>query len=370
MSTSTPALSLLAQDDTENLTRKNMSLWKRRIVLVGLPVLAGCLCALAWWCFVGRFYEQTDDAYIKADSVSISSKIGGYVEDVLISDNQTVRKGEPLLRLDSRQYRVAIDKSLANIANLEAGKVQVEAHMSQLEAQVIQATAQQRVARLAAEHADSELARYQPLVKAGASTRQQLDERENARQQAYAQLQALDAGVKVAQAKLVESRAQHQAYVAQLEGAKADLQRNKLDLEDTVLRSTQDGQVGDLGVRAGQFIQPGGRLMSIVPLRHVYVIANFKETQVGGMRKNQPVRVHIDAFPGKTFTGYVDSFAPSTGSEFALLPPENATGNFTKIVQRVPVRIRLDNLTLPAAVIPGLSVSVEVNTHEKQADHG
>lgn len=344
--------------------------WKKRIFLVGFPVFASCLCAMVWWYADGRYDEQTDDAYIKADSVSISSKIGGYVDDVLITDNQSVRKGEPLLRLDSRQYRAAIDKSVANIASLEAGEVQVEAQMAQLDAQLIQAGAQQRVARIAAEHADSELARYQPLVKLGASTRQQLADLENTRQQAYAQLQSLDAGVKVAQAKLVESRAQRQAYVAQLQGARADLQRNNLDLEDTVLRSTQDGQVGDLGVRAGQFIQPGGRLMSIVPTRHVYVIANFKETQVGRMRKNQPVSLHIDAFPGQTFKGYIDSFAPGTGAEFALLAPENATGNFTKVVQRVPVRIRLDNQALPETIIPGLSVSVDVDTHEKQADHG
>lgn len=343
---------------------------KRRILLVAVPVIIGCICASAWWYLQGRYIEKTDDAYIKADSVAISSKIGGYVEDVPVSDNQNVRKGDVLVRLDSRQYRAAIDKTQATIASLQANEAQAQAQMSQLDAQLAQAVAQQQAARLAAQHADSEWARYQPLVKVGASTAQQLAERDSTRQQAYAQLHAMDAAVKAAQAKVVESRAQRQVWAAELQGARADLQRNQLDLEDTVLCSTQDGQVGDLGVRPGQVIQPGGRLMSVVPLNHVYIIANFKETQVGNMRQNQPVRVHIDAFPEKVFTGHVDSFAPGTGAEFALLPPENATGNFTKIVQRVPVRIRFDTPVLPSTIIPGLSVSVDIDTHGGDDNHG
>ena len=324
----------------------------------------------AWWIVNGWYIEETDDAFIKADSVSISSKIGGYVEEVLVTDNQGVRKGEPLLRLDSRHSHAAIDKKVADIARFEADKAQVQAQIAQLEAQLIQADVQQQAARLAAQHAENEWARYQPLVKTGATTPQQLADRDNARQQAWAQLHALEAGVKAARAKIVECHAEEQGYEAQLQGAKADLQSSNLDLEDTVLQSMQDGTVGDVGVRAGQYIQAGSRLMSIVPTKSIYVIANFKETQVGRMQPNQPVRLHIDAFPGKTFAGHIESLAPATGSEFALLPPENATGNFTKVVQRVPVRIRFDKQNMPSTMMTGLSAKVEVDTRQEPQHHG
>lgn len=358
----------LTQGDGEHASTGGVGR-KRRILRMAFLVLIVFAGICAWWIVNGWYIEETDDAFIKADSVSISSKIGGYVEEVLVTDNQMVHEGVPLLRLDSRHSHAAIDKKLADIAKLEAGKAQVQAQIAQLEAQLKQADVQQQAASLAAQHAENEWARYQPLVKTGATTPQQLADRNNARQQAWAQLHALEAGVKAAQAKIVECHAQQQGYDAQLQGARADLQSSNLDLDDTVLQSKLDGKVGDLGVRVGQFIQAGSRLMSIVPTKSIYVIANFKETQVGRMRQNQPVRLYIDAFPGKTFAGHIESLAPSTGSEFALLPPENATGNFTKVVQRVPVRIRFDKQNMPSSVITGLSVRVEVDTSQEPQNH-
>jgi len=342
----------------------------RVLILVGLVAAIGAVGWVSYWLTTGRFLENTEDAYVKADSVTISPKVGGYVEQVLVTDNQMVKKGDPLVRLDSRQYQAVSDKAAASVANLRAGLAQVRAQIVQQEAQLAQSQAQQQEEKLTAQHATEEWMRYQPLVRSGASTDEQLAQLNYSRKQALVQLRASDATVQAAEGRVAEGREQLQAMQAQLRGAEAQLRSNKLDLDDTTLRSTLDGQVGDRGVRPGQLVQPGTRLMSIVPVSHLYVVANFKETQVGGMRIGQPVRLRIDALPGQVLMGTVDSFSPGTGSEFALLPPENATGNFTKIVQRVPVRIRFVTQGLPPVVVPGLSVSAEVDTHGKGPRHG
>lgn len=334
----------------------------RVLNLLGLLVVVGAAGWGTYWFTTGRYLQDTEDAYVKADSVTVSPKVGGYVEEVLVADNQLVKKGDPLVRLDNRQYQAITDKAAANVANLQAGLEQVEAQIAEQQAQLTQAQAQLQVAQLAADHAANEWNRYKPLVRTGASTAEQLAQLQNSRQQAAVQLRASQSAVQAAQARVTGSRAQAQAMQAQLKGAQADLRRDQLDLDDTVLRSTLDGKVGDRGVRIGQLVQPGTRLMSIVPVGQVYVTANFKETQVGHMQIGQSVRLRVDALPDQTFSGEIDSFSPGTGSEFALLPPENATGNFTKIVQRVPVRIRFTGQPLPSAVIPGLSVHAEVDT--------
>lgn len=341
----------------------------RVLNLVGCLVLSALAGWVGYWYVTGRHLQETEDAYVKADSVTVAPKVGGYIEAVLVSDNQLVKKGDPLVRLDNRQYQAIIDKATASVANLQAGLSQMQAQIEQQEAKLAQTLAQQQVSRLAVQHARHEWSRYQPLARTGASTTEQLAQLDNTRQQAEAQLQANEAAVKAARSLVSGSRAQLQALQAQLAGARADLRHDQLDLEDTVLRSTLDGKVGDKGVRLGQLVQPGSRLMSIVPVQALYVVANFKETQIGHMQIGQPVRLRIDALPDQVFQGTVESFSPGTGSEFALLPPENATGNFTKVVQRVPVRIRFAAGELPGTVIPGLSVRAEVDTRVQGVHH-
>lgn len=331
-----------------------------------LACLAIVLVAIAaWslrWAVYGRFQESTEDAYVKADSMTVAPKVGGYVEQVYVQDNQWVRKGDPLVRLDNRQYQASQDKAQAAIAADRADIDRAAADIGQQQAQLDQARAQLDAARVSARHADEEWRRYQPLAVTGAATGEKLSELKNSRDQGAANLAAAAATVQAAEKRLAASKAQVEAARAQLKVAQADMRRSSLDVGDTLLRSAMDGKVGDRGVRVGQLVQPGTRLMTIVPMERLYVIANFKETQIGRMRIGQPVRLHVDALPGLEIRGRVESFSPGTGSEFALLPPENATGNFTKIVQRVPVRIRLEQHDRNSPLMPGLSVNAEVDT--------
>ncbi|ARP90753.1 multidrug ABC transporter permease [Bordetella genomosp. 9] len=338
---------------------------RRRLFMLGAG-LAALIAALAWgahWWLVGRFIESTDDAYLQADSVTVAPKVSGYVTQVYVADNQAVQPGDPLVRLDDRQYRAALDQAQATIAAREADIARARAEIEQQNANVAQAEAQARVARLNAQHAQAEVQRYRPLAATGAETSERLANLTNQRDQALATQAANEAAVRAARAQIAVSTAQIAQAEAQLAAARASARQASLDLQDTVVRATLAGTVGDRTVRVGQFVQPGTRMMTLVPVQDVYLEANFKETQIGRMRAGQPVTLHVDALPGADLHGVVDSFAPGTGAQFALLPPENATGNFTKIVQRVPVRIRVQaDARTRALLLPGLSVTAEVDT--------
>ncbi|MCX4161865.1 MULTISPECIES: HlyD family secretion protein [Paraburkholderia] len=337
----------------------------RRTLLIGLGIVA-LIVATVWlarWWTVGRFIETTDDAYLQADSVTVAPKVAGYVTEVYVADNQVVKPGDPLVHLDARQYQVALDQALATVDARNADIARAQAEIKQQQANIEQAQAQQQVARVSARHASDEVQRYAPLVATGAETSERLAELTSTRDQAAATLTANAAAVDAARTQIASTNAQLAQARAQLEAAQASAQQSRLDLENTIVRSVLGGKIGDRSVRVGQYVQPGTRMLTVVPVQSTYLEANFKETQIGHMRVGQPVEMHIDALPGQTLHGVVDSFSPGTGSQFALLPPENATGNFTKIVQRVPVRIRIDTGPETRSVLlPGLSVSVEVDT--------
>ncbi len=332
------------------------------IVIGLLALIAAAVWGTRWWT-VGRFIESTDDAYLQADSVTVAPKVSGYVTDVYVADNQSVPAGAPLVRLDTRQYQVALDQAQATIDARAADIQRAQADILQQHANIAQAQAQAQVARVSAQHARDEVQRYAPLAATGAETSERLSELTSTRDQAQATLAANLAAVASAQTQIAATIAQIAQARAQLEAAKASAQQSRLDLDDTVVRSALAGKVGDRTVRVGQYVQPGTRMLTVVPVQSTYIEANFKETQIGRMRIGQPVTLHVDALPGADLHGVVDSFAPGTGSQFALLPPENATGNFTKIVQRVPVRVRVDTGPETRSVLlPGLSVTVEVDT--------
>jgi membrane fusion protein, multidrug efflux system len=337
----------------------------RRTVLIILGVAAlvvGAVWLGRWWT-VGRFIESTDDAYLQADSVTVAPKIAGYVTDVYVADNQVVKPGDPLVRLDTRQYQVALNQALATIDARKADIERAQAEIKQQQASIAQALAQQQVARVSAQHAADEVKRYAPLVATGAESSEHLAELTSTRDQANATLTANAAAVDSARSQIGSVTAQLVQAKAQLEAAQASAQQSQLDLDNTVVRSVLGGKVGDRTVRVGQYVQPGTRMLTVVPVQNTYLLANFKETQVGRMRVGQPVELRVDALPGHTLHGVVDSFSPGTGSQFALLPPENATGNFTKIVQRVPVRIRIETgAETRSVLLPGLSVNVDVDT--------
>ncbi len=351
-------------DESTQLRQSRTPVKKLLLGGLGLAALVGAALWGAHWWSVGRFIESTNDAYLQADSLSVAAKVSGTVSEVYVTDNQTVSVGQPLVRLDVRPYQAAREKAEAAIRAAEADIARGEAELEQHSASIAQVQAQLEGENANEQYAAAQVKRYAPLAQSGAETQERMAELRNALRQASAQRAAQAAALNVAQRQLHTQRAAIEQARAQLASAQASTRQSQLDEQDTVVYSTLAGRVGSRSVRVGQYLQPGTRLMTIVPLTEVYLTANFKETQIERMHPGQPVAVHIDAWPGVAFEGEVESLSPGTGSQFALLPSNNATGNFTKIVQRVPVRIRLK--ASPDASIewmPGLSATVDVDTH-------
>ncbi|MFK0091880.1 HlyD family secretion protein [Pseudomonas sp. NPDC090592] len=343
-------------------------------VLLSLGAIAG-FAALGWgghWYWVGQYIETTDDAYLQADSMTVAPKVGGYIAEVLVADNQQVEAGQPVARLDHGNYQAAADQSAATVQARQADVARAQADLAQQDASIAQAKAELGGAEADLRHARGQVQRYAPLARSGAETQERLADLTNEQSRASATLTAKQAALRAAQVKVGTLQAQLQQAQAQLAVSQASARQSDIDLQDTVLTSPIAGRVADRSVRVGQFAQPGTRLMTIVPVQSLYLTANFKETQIGAMRPGQTVTVHVDALPGQDLTGHIDSLSPGTGAQFALLPPSNATGNFTKIVQRVPVRIVLDiPEAMRPALVPGLSVTVDVDTRTGPgAQHG
>ncbi len=326
--------------------------------VAGVAILVG---GLFWWADRQAF-EKTDNAFVQADTVNVSPQVSGYVVEVLVSDNQRVEAGQVLARIDPTTFQARLDQAIANADALEAAITAVDDRAALEQAMIAQRVAGLASARAEASRSDADLRRYGDLAEKGWVSDQKLSAvRANAAQStaSVAQAQAaLDAERRSAES-LGSAKAQ---TIAQAAAARAAVQQARLDLERTVIRAPVAGVVGARSVRIGQLVQPGVTLMSVVPLGKAFVVANFKETQLARLRIGQPVEIKADAFGGASIKGVVESFAPATGAEFALIPVENAVGNFTKIAQRVPVRIAVDRReTLAGALRPGLSVEVKVD---------
>jgi membrane fusion protein (multidrug efflux system) len=336
-----------------------------RIVLLILVLIAAIAggSALGYHLLIGQYFQDTDDAYLHADSVTVSPKVGGYVTEVLVRDNEDVRAGQPLVIIDSRDYRAQADQYEAQISVAEANVDSIRAQIKEQEATIAQALAQSNAATDNAGYAEREASRYAPLVAAGAEKVETLESKRNDARQTKNQAAAQRAVLQSAQRRVASLEAQVRQAQAQAQSARAQLHAAQVNLSATTIVASVDGRVGDKTVQVGQYVQTGARMMDIVPLSGLYATANFKETQLGRVRIGQPVELTIDALPGVTLYGTVESLSPGTGSEFSLLPPQNATGNFTKIVQRVPVRIALDATPEARAVlVPGMSVTAEIDT--------
>ncbi|MBB5709902.1 HlyD family secretion protein [Sphingomonas xinjiangensis] len=311
----------------------------------------------------GKYLQSTNDAYVQADAVVVSSRISGYVERVLVVENQRVKAGQPLLQIDARDYRAQAEQAQAQIDVAAANAEGVRAQIREQGAAIDQARAQLAAAQSALTFARSEVARYTPLAATGAETRERLSQLRDQARQAEAQVATARAGLDAAQRRVGTLRTQIAQAQSQGRAAQAQLAAANVNATSSILRASRDGRVGDKTVQPGQLVQPGVRLMSIVPDQQLYVEANFKETQIGLMRVGQPVTVKVDALDGVEIHGRIESFSPGTGAQFSLLPPQNATGNFTKIVQRIPVRIAIDlGPTARKLILPGMSVDVEVDT--------
>ncbi|MGF6230876.1 membrane fusion protein (multidrug efflux system) [Inquilinus ginsengisoli] len=312
-----------------------------------------------------RFEVSTDDAYVQADVVAVAPQVAGTVASLFVDDNQQVKAGQVLAIIDQSEYRAAVAKAQAGVQQAQAAIATDEAQIAQQQAVIAEAQATIDADKASEIYAQQNNQRFGTLAHEGFGSVQ------NA-QQAQAQTADSQATVAKDEAGLDAAQKQVATLTAELAEAKATLAQNQamllqvqIDLGYTTITAPVDGMVGDRTVREGQYVEPGTQLLSVVPLARTYVVANFEETQLAGVRPGQPVTLSVDTFSGITVHGFVDSVAPASGQEFALLPPDNATGNFTKIVQRIPVKIRIDpNDPLAGRLRPGMSVIPTIDTHD------
>jgi membrane fusion protein (multidrug efflux system) len=354
---------LVAPDPVDTAAASRRRTRHLLLIGVGLSLVLAAAGFGARWFLVGRFLQSTDDAYLQADSAVISPKIAGYIAEVAALDNQRVAAGQVLARIDDRDLRAALDQSEAEVASAAADLRNVEAQIAQQESRLAQARARVEAAGAQSDYAARESERYKGLLGAGAVSLQKAQLAESDVRRLTADLQGAKAALDSVQGDVAVLAAQREKADASLRRAEAAREQARLHLSYTIIQAPEDGVVGDRSVRVGQYVQPGGRLMTIVPTQDVYLIANFKETQLRDMFRGEKVKIALDSDPDLALSGTVDSLAPGTGSQFALLPAENATGNFTKIVQRVPVKIAIDRAAIGEVQLrPGLSATATVDT--------
>ncbi len=353
---------------TRDLARISTAIKKfnfRKVLMAGAAVAV--LAGAAWygWDYwtVGQYLVSTDDAYVKADNTTIAPKVSGYLREVLVGDNEPVKTGQVLARIDERDFKVALDQAKSDVAAANAAIASKQAQLGVQQAVIDAAKATIEVDKATVTFAAQENKRYGDLAATGYGSVQ------NA-QQAQSRIAGAQAAVQRDTANLASALKQVdllKAEIAQANAARgraiAAQNQAELNLGYTTIVAPIDGVVGNRTLRVGQYVQAGTQLMSVVPVAGAYVVANFKETQLTDVRAGQAVDIAVDMFPGQVVHGRVDSIAPASGQEFALLPPDNATGNFTKVVQRIPVKIALDGDSNARITLrPGMSVIPTIET--------
>jgi membrane fusion protein (multidrug efflux system) len=343
---------------------------RRPMIFAGIGLIA--LLAGGYYGYgyftTGRFIVSTDDAYVEGDIATISSKLSGYVAKVNVTANQSVKAGDPLVTLDDGDFKIARDQAAAQIDTQKLTLNRIDAQITGAEASLAQANAQKLALVAAAKNAALGQQRAESLAKTNVASQSDLDKANAALDQANAQVVAGDAQIGAATAQVAVLQGQRAEAEGQLKSLGLALDKANRDLGFTVLRAPYDGVVGNLAVQTGDLVGAGGRLASLVPTGELYVEANFKETQLSKLVPGESVIIRVDAMDGAPVTGSVESLAPASGSVFSLLPAENATGNFTKVVQRVPVRIALPADALKSGKFrAGLSVVVEADTRTAPA---
>jgi membrane fusion protein, multidrug efflux system len=344
----------------------------RKLLLTGAALVA--LAGSAWygWDYwtVGQYLVSTDDAYVKADNTTIAPKVSGYLNQVLVKDNERVKTGQVLARIDDRDFTVALEQAKADVAAAKAMIVSKQAQLEVQQANIAAAEATIDVDRAALTFANQENKRYSDLATTGYGSVQNAQQAQSRNGGAQAALARDTANLTSAQKQVDLLKAEIVQANAALARVQAIQNQAELNLGYTTITAPIDGVVGNRTLRVGQFVQAGTQLMSVVPVAGAYVVANYKETQLTDVREGQRVAIEIDMFPGQIVHGHVDSIAPASGQEFALLPPDNATGNFTKVVQRIPVRIALDtDGNSPIELRPGMSVIPTIETRSTNAPH-
>lgn len=347
--------------------KADRKLIKRGLLIAAL--LAGVAVAAdfgyRYWT-VGRFIESTDDAYVKADYTTIAPKVAGYIKEVLVNDNDHVKAGQLLARIDDRDFQAALSQARADLKAADAAIANIDAQIQLQQSLIGQAKATVDASQASLDYAVSDAARSARLITNGVGTQSRAEETESARRQATATVERDQAALVAAQTKVPVLQTQRDQAAAQRDRAAAAVQQAELNLSYTNIVAAVDGTVGARSIRVGQYVTAGTQLMAVVPLHSVYVVANFKETQLTYVRPGQSVEIKVDSFPDVTIKGHVDSLSPASGLEFSLLPPDNATGNFTKIVQRIPVKIVIDDDNLAGLLRSGMSAEPEIDTKAAQ----
>jgi membrane fusion protein (multidrug efflux system) len=345
----------------------------RKIVkraIIGAALLAGVAFAGNWgynYWMVGRFIESTDDAYVKADYTSVAPKVAGYIDTVTVKDNDVVKAGQLLATIDDRDFQNAFNQAKADVKSADAAITNLDAQIELQKSVIGQAKATIDASQASLDYAQSDAARSQRLITNGAGTQSRAEQSASLSQQAKAAVERDQAALVAAEKRIPVLATQRDQAVAQRDRAVAASQQAELNLSYTRIVAPVDGTIGARAVRIGQYVNSGTQLMAVVPLHAVYVVANYKETQLTNVRAGQPVEIKVDSYPGAHIRGHVDSVSPASGLEFSLLPPDNATGNFTKIVQRIPVKIVIDGDEFGGMLRSGMSVEPEIDTKDEIA---
>ncbi len=331
--------------------------------LLVITLFALCCGFGCYWFFTGRYIEKTDNAYIRSEITQISSKVAGYVRTVPAEDNMPVQQGDVLVRIEDHEFMVRLENGRKKLAERRAALL-VAQNRSRLQQSRI-AACKAQLASVEAEQArkSSELRRYAYLLPGGIISELDYESILTNEKKSRAEVATGSANLDSAEREREVLLAEENRLEAELRQQAEELKLPAQELGDTVIRSPLAGVVGNRRVRPGQYVKPGMLLLAVIPRQALWVEANFKEVQLGRMHEGQTVAIEVDAFPGQPLTGRVESLSPASGAEFSLIPPENAAGNFTKIVQRVPVKIRFDTgQPLLAELRPGMSVVVRLDT--------
>ena len=361
-----PALAAAPTKNAEQTGNPQKSPPIRRIILITLALVVLGFAAKYGYHYitVGRFQISTDDAYVKADSSVLSAKIAGLVTETPVRNNTAVKVGDVVLRIDAQDYELGVTAAKAKLTSQQAAiSVFAKQQIAQA-AQVAAVQAQVQSARAVELNAAQTQQRASQMVKTNVGTEQALDDANRARDTAQAGVTAAESNVAAAQAQLGVLEASEQQATSVLAELQVALVKAQHDLSFAEIRAPFDGVIANRAVSPGQFVQPGTNLMALVPVQKSFITANFKETQLIDIHPGQKVAITVDAFKSETFEGVVDSISPASGAEFSLLPPDNATGNFTKITQRFPVRV-LISPDVSMKLRPGQSVSVDIDTRDK-----
>lgn len=339
--------------------------WLRSLLLAGVAAAALAGAGDFGWRYwtTGRFLVSTDDAYVKADSTTIAPKISGYIAAVLVRDNEAVKAGQVLARIDDRDFKVSLEQAKAQVEAAQASIANKQAELAAQQSAIDAAKATIEADRAEEAFAEQDNQRYAQLAKTGYGSVQTAQLAASRIATARAAVRRDTAALATVTRQLDVIRAELAQAQAAFDSAKAVQDQAELNLSYTALVAPIDGTVGNRTLRIGQYVQAGTQLMAVVPTEAAYIVANYKETQLSDVRAGQKVDIEVDTFPGRVFRGHVDSLSPASGQEFALLPPDNATGNFTKVVQRIPVKIVLDHEgSLPVVLRPGMSVYPTIDT--------